>query len=255
MAVRSQTYSRRSITIALVLLGVLLLACSSSDDPSPTTEPQAPQAPETTVPATDQTADVAQAEDWVRQFDALLSSGRPEEAAALFSPDWRKLGIQMTEGGWGVIPVGETGDAFGEPADLVAGLEFIVALMDLDIADCTGAAQGPSRVVVPCIATVSGPYPEAMGLPPFDLPVLFIADQRGLVEYGTDFAAADTGSFVADEATEQYFAEYSRLALYGASDADFTALHTRGIGRPVISADSAAAHIELAREWAAAGKP
>lgn len=196
--------------------------------------------------------DVATAREWAVQFGDEVSAGDIGKAADLFSPDWQKLGIPMTEGGWGIVPPGARGDNVSVNGELTDGLEFIAAWMDLDISACSGEVVGESRVTVYCTATTAGPMPQALDLRAFDLPVVFGADEQGIVSFGLDFTAIESPTYQADPDLVPTLTAFN---LYSAADSEFFTENQLGIGKPVISADSAAAHLQEAEEWVAAGKP
>lgn len=198
--------------------------------------------------------DPAQAEDWARRFGALVSSGDVAAAAALFSPEWTKVGTDDR---------GRLGHRAARRRDRqfrrVGGVDrWARVSLGVDRARCRGlrsVQRGTESGTGALRRRLSGPYPEAMGLDPFELPLTFTAGEDGLTEFGTDFAAAESGRLIPDAATERYLATLPGFVLHTSSDRDFTAECTLGSGRPVVTQESAAAHLAKAEEWIAAGMP
>lgn len=214
--------NRPRVRWALAPLLLVLAACS---DASPTDE----------------------AMNAVSEMESALEAEDVDAAAAVFSPSWIEIGIPMSEATTAARP---------PENEAVDGLAFIDAWMDLEFVDC--AAEQPSEgapVNVRCMANITGTYPEALDIGPFALPVLFRAVDDGLVLFGTDWAMVEDPSFEYPAGTEAYVRSIENFYVYAAGDDDFASANTRGIGRPLITAESAQAHIQKAGEWVAAGRP
>ena len=223
----------------MIGLAMAVAACSTAgDEPSTTTATEASTTTTTTTPS------VEAAEDAAEAFLSLVSGGNVDEAAALWSESWSQVGIPMTEGD----------TAVRRPDDPVTGLEFIAAWMDFDAQECFGE-QSSATVDVRCLVTVSGAYQEALGVDPFPLPIVVSVTGEGIVSFGTDYNAISSGSFEETDESRRYSQTLVEFYRYAFDDEEFRTDHSQAIGRPVISHESALAHIALAQQWTNEGQP
>lgn len=183
----------------------------------------------------------------VADFEAAMTGGDIEGAAEEFSSSWVMVGIPMTEASTAARP----------PDDSVTtGLDFINTWMDLALEDCSAEEGGEGLPVdVRCFATVSGAYPDALDVGSFVLPVIFRATDDGLVSFSTDWATVDDSSWEEPAETHAYVESLVDFLNYAAMDTEFASTYWQGIGRPIITLDSATAHIAKAEQWVAEGKP
>ena len=100
---------------------------------------------------------------------------------------------------------------------------------------------------------MTGPFPDALGLAPFDLPFRFLAKHDGLVLVGTDFDAIQGTSNTWP--SEGAFYTYEAFYQHATGTDGFASTYQAGIGQPLPTVDAARAHVELAAEWTAAGQP
>ena len=185
--------------------------------------------------------------DQVSEFESAMAAGDVDAAASLFSESWIEVGIPMTEATTAARPPDD---------EASTGLEFIDIWMDLALQDC--AAEDPdeaSPVEVRCLAIISGDYSDALGIGAFGLPVLFRSADDGLVSFATDWKTVEDPSFEYPDGTEAYVRSIEAFYVYAAGDPDFANVYTEGIGRPILTPESATAHVAKADEWVVAGKP
>jgi hypothetical protein len=180
---------------------------------------------------------------WIESFGANLSSGDLDEASAVWAESWSSIGIPMSSGNAAITP----------PASVLDALTFLQAWTALGFSNCSAENEQGAVITVRCTATVSGPFPEALELEPFELPFRFVATADGLVAVSTDFETIQgtTNTWPPEGA----FYTYEAFYLYAAQDAGFATQHQSGVGQPLPSLDSASAHVDLAEHWINEGRP
>lgn len=180
---------------------------------------------------------------WIESFGANLTSGDLEAASGVWAEKWTRIAVPLSQGTAAIAP----------PAAILDAVAFLDSWTTLEFSDCEPGDDKQVFIEVLCTATVSGPFPEALQLDPFELPFRFVVTEDGLALMETDFATIQgtSNTWPAEGAFYTYEAFYQ----YAAQNAEFATDHQTGVGQPKPTVESAAAHIALAEEWINQGSP
>lgn len=179
---------------------------------------------------------------WIEAFAEAVADDDPDAGASMWSDLWDGIGIPMASGDAAIRP----------PATPQDGVEFLSGWAHVAYQECDGEADG-FFVEVKCTGTVTGPFPDALGLAPFELPFRVVAVADGLISIETDFDAIQGTSGTWPE--EGAFVTYEAFYQYALGVDGFATEYQAGTGQPLPTVDAAQAHVELATAWTASGQP